>query len=381
MDDRQYWINTLTKIVEPVLSALCEQRLRKTMPVETTGDPRERARYTHLEAMGRSLCGLAPWLECSGLSGGEEQLRTAFSIMARGAVTSATDPASKDYVNFSQGYQPIVDAAFLCHAFLRAPEELWGKLEDNVKHNVIRGLKATRTRKPGFNNWLLFSALIEAFLYRAGEKDFDLMRIDYALRQHLQWYKGDGVYGDGPFFHFDYYNSFVIQPMLVTLLDTVKDLHDDFASMQDEVISHAVRYAEILERLIAPDGSYPVVGRSSAYRFGAFQHLAQMALEGRLGENLGYPQVRCALTAVIRKVMEGEGNFDENGWLRIGVYGHQMDLGEYYISTGSLYLCSTVFLPLGLPPSHSFWSGTPEKWTSAKIWSGENFYADHARDA
>lgn len=215
-----------------------------------------------------------------------------------------------------------------------------------MKHNVIRGLKATRTRKPGFNNWLLFSALIEAFLYRAEEKDFDLMRIDYALRQHLQWYKGDGVYGDGPFFHFDYYNSFVIQPMLVTLLDTVKDLHDDFASMQDEVISHAVRYAEILERLIAPDGSYPVVGRSSAYRFGAFQHLAQMALEGRLGENLGYPQVRCALTAVIRKVMEGEGNFDENGWLRIGVYGHQMDLGEYYISTGSLYLCSTVFLPL-----------------------------------
>ena len=79
--------------------------------------------------------------------------------------------------------------------------------------------------------------------------------------------------------------------------------------------------------------------------------------------------------------MEGEGNFDENGWLRIGVYGHQMDLGEYYISTGSLYLCSTVFLPLGLPPSHPFWSGTPEKWTSAKIWSGENFYADHARDA
>lgn len=65
------------------------------MPVETTGDPRERARYTHLEAMGRSLCGLAPWLECRGLSGGEEQLRTAFSIMARGAVTSATDPASK----------------------------------------------------------------------------------------------------------------------------------------------------------------------------------------------------------------------------------------------------------------------------------------------
>ncbi len=26
------------------------------------------------------------------------------------------------------------------------------------------------------------------------------MRIDYAVRQHEQWYKGDGTYGDGPDF-------------------------------------------------------------------------------------------------------------------------------------------------------------------------------------
>ena len=34
------------------------------------------------------------------------------------------------------------------------------------------------------------------------------------------WYKGDGVYGDGPPFHWDYYNSFVIQPMLLNILAT-----------------------------------------------------------------------------------------------------------------------------------------------------------------
>ena len=45
------------------------------------------------------------------------------------------------------------------------------------------------------------------------------MRVDYAVRQHEQWYKGDGAYGDGPEFHWDYYNSFVIHPMLVDVLD------------------------------------------------------------------------------------------------------------------------------------------------------------------
>jgi hypothetical protein len=88
--------------------------------------------------------------------------------------------------------------------------------------------------------------------------------------------------------------------------------------------------------------------------------------------------VRSALTAVIRKMMEASGTFDENGWLRIGFCGHQPLLAENYISTGSLYLCSTVLLPLGLPPADPFWSGPAVRWTSQKLWSGESLPADHA---
>ena len=43
------------------------------------------------------------------------------------------------------------------------------------------------------------------------------MRIDYAVNKHLERFKGDAVYGDGDHFHWDYYNSFVIQPMLVDM--------------------------------------------------------------------------------------------------------------------------------------------------------------------
>ena len=44
-----------------------------------------------------------------------------------------------------------------------------------------------------------------------------------------------------------------------------------------------------------------------------------------------------------------KGNFDEHGWLTLGFAGHQPQIAERYISTGSLYLCSTVFTALGLP--------------------------------
>jgi len=35
---------------------------------------------------------------------------------------------------------------------------------------------------------------------------------------------------------------------------------------------------------------------------------------------------------------------------------------------------------LGLPPQHEFWTGAPVPWTAQRVWSGENFPADHALD-
>ena len=91
-----------------------------------------------------------------------------------------------------------------------------------TRRNLIAALESSRVTLPGFNNWLLFSATVEAALVRLGAP-WDRMRVDYALRQHDQWYKGDGAYGDGPEFHFDYYNSFVIHPMLLDVLDAFSE--------------------------------------------------------------------------------------------------------------------------------------------------------------
>jgi hypothetical protein len=368
--ERDYWIAVLKRIADPLLNAAARRKLKAEMPVEAHDNVTDRREYTYLEALGRLLTGISPWLESANEA-------RHYASLARQAIASAVDPSSLDYMNFTKGSQPVVDAAFLALAILRAPKELWEKLDNATKPRLVEALRSTRVIRPGFNNWLLFSATIEALLCQLGEQ-WDPMRVDYAVRQHEEWYKGDGLYGDGPQFHWDYYNSFVIHPMLLAVVETVSKQSKAWESFHPAIVSRAKRYAAIQERLIAPDASFPAIGRSLAYRFGAFHLLATMALRRQLPENVSPGQVRTALTAVIHRMMEAPGTFDEHGWLRVGFCGHQPSIGERYISTGSLYLCSAALLPLGLPAADAFWSSPAEPWTSQKIWSGQNVAIDHA---
>ena len=380
--DREAWITIVRKISWPVLDALSQRRLKALMPVEAPhGNQADRRQYTHLEALGRLLCGLAPWLESgpgSGPgSGPEGELRNKFADWSRLAIQSATDPASPDFMNFNRGGQPVVDTAFLALAILRAPQQLWAKLDRQTQHNVIAALQSSRQIRPPYNNWLLFSATVEAAL-SIMDVWWDPMRVDYAIRTIDTWYKGDGVYGDGPEFHWDYYNSFVIQPMLLAVLDTVSKVSPAWDVWRAPALLRAQRYAAIQERLIAPDASFPPIGRSLCYRFGAFHLLADIALRRQLPDPISPQQVRSALTAVMRRMTNVPGTFDPSGWLQIGFCGHQPSMAEPYISTGSLYLCSAAWLPLGLPPTDPFWSGASTPWTQKKAWSGEQVPTDHA---
>jgi hypothetical protein len=348
------------------------------MPIECVkGQEASRAECTHLEAVGRLLCGLAPWLEsASGGGAAENSLRSRYLEWARLAIKYGCDPKSPDALNFGTNQQSLVDAAFLALAVVRAPNELWAKLDDVTKENLVRSLIATRKIQPGQNNWILFSAIIEAMFAKVG-RPFDDARIDYALSRHQQWYKGDGLYGDGPDFHWDYYNSFVIQPMMLHVLDCVRS-SGRWEALRPAVEARAVRYAAIQERLISPEGTFPAIGRSLAYRYGAFHHLAEMSLRGKLPEDVHPAQVRSALTTVMKRMHAAPGTFDHAGWLTIGFAGHQPSIGETYISTGSLYLCSAAWLPLGLPASDPFWSTPAEPWTQRKAWTSVDMKSDHA---
>lgn len=99
----------------------------------------------------------------------------------------------------------------------------------------------------------MFSATIEAALLEfTGE--CDLKPIHYALKRHKEWYKGDGWYGDGRNFHLDYYNSYVIQPMLIDVLAVMKEHKVEGADFYDVQLQRLIRYADQQEKMISPEG-------------------------------------------------------------------------------------------------------------------------------
>ena len=377
-DKRKQWIDAMCKIVTPVLDMLEQGKLKQSLPLTFH---EERKAFAPLEAFGRSMLGLAPWLEAdSEILDEEERTRQAvYRAKAVRCIEMATNPESPDFMLFDEGGQPLVDAAFLAHALVRAPKALAGALPENTRKHLADALRSSR-KIPAYNcNWLFFSAMVEAGLYVIGEP-YDIMRVLYPMRVFQQWYKGDGVYGDGAMFHWDYYNSFVIHPMYVDLVRLFENENDEIRQMKPTVLKRAARYASELERMIGPDGTYPIIGRSICYRFGAFQMLSQAALEHMLEPHISPASVRCGLSAVIDRIMSSNDMFDENGWLQPGVFGYQPELAEEYINIGSLYLCSAVFLPLGLAPQDAFWSAPDEEWSAKKVWAGGHIVIDHAQD-
>lgn len=375
--DREQWVHWLWKIAYPVVHNLAEGTLHQNMPVETpTGSTDGYRDMTHLEAVGRTLAGVAPWLELPDDDTAEGKLRKQMRDEALKGLKNAVDPDSPDRLNFTKHAQPIVDAAYLAHAFLRAPKALWEPLDEVTKARYIEAFKVLRNRTGAYNNWLLFTGLTEAFLMQQGAQ-YDPFRIRMAKNKIQEWYVGDGWYSDGSKFSMDYYNSYVINPMMVALLETILPKKQASQAEFDQALRRMIRHAEYCERIIAPDGTYPAFGRSVTYRSAAFQSLADVALRGKLPDHIKPAQVRCALTAVHRNLYDGDQNFDKDGWLVLGFNGHQPEVADYYTSTGSLYMATLSFLPLGLPADHPFWTDEPADWTTKKAWAGERFHKDY----
>jgi hypothetical protein len=379
--DRQLWLSYLDKIARPILSNIAENKLKEKMPVvlsKRIDNADNRRRVAYLEAFGRTLSGIAPWLNLEGGSQGEVSLRNQYREWALKGLKNAVNPNAKDYLKWDGG-QPLVDASFLAFALIRCPW-LWQHLDSTVRQQIITSFKTTRPTVPAYSNWILFSGMIEAFFCRY-DLDYDPVRIEFAIREFAEhWYVGDGLFSDGMQFHFDYYNSIVIHPYLAAIVEVVKNKSRWYQLFAMKLDSINKRYAEILERLINTDGSYPITGRSIVYRGGVFHHLADIAMRKELPQSLKPAQIRSALTAVIKKTFESPSTFTADGWLNIGLYGDQPDLADSYITTGSLYICSNIFLPLGLPETDEFWSAPAQPWTAVKVWSGQNVPADHALD-
>lgn len=373
-NDREMWVHILDKIARPVLENIANETLKKNMPVEYV--KKERAKFAHLEAVGRLICGIGPWLELGPDNSSEGQLRKEFIDLAVKGLVNIANPNSKDYLIFDEPYQPLVDSAHLAEGLIRSKTQIWNRIEHEGQLMILDALKKTRSIEPWVNNWILFPSMIEAFILDiTGECDWD--RLFHGINVYRdQWYSGDGHYGDGPQFHMDYYNSYVIHPMLTDTLMIMRKHNIEGHEFLDTHLKRQSHYAEQLERMISPEGTYPVVGRSMLYRTAVFQALSQAALLEILPENLKPEQVRSGLSEVFKNQFLSSANFDRNGWLRFGFNGKQKKIAEDYSNTGSLYICTTGFLALGLNKNNRFWKGPFTEWTNLKAWNGKEVDSD-----
>lgn len=384
-DDRQYMLNLLARMAQPVLRPMSEGKLQAVFKPELspTWDGRN-AKVAYLECFGRLISGIAPWLALPDDDSAEGKLRALLRQQALASYTHSVDPASPDYLLWREAPQALVDSAYFTNAFLRAPQQLWEPLDATTKKRVIEEIKGLRRFSPPYTNWLLFAAMNEAFLLSIGEQ-WDPVRIDLAVRKINEWYVGDGWYADGPRFHFDHYGSYVIHPMLVEILEVLLATKATFnslnaAALLDQAYKRMQRYGEHLERLVAPDGSYAPIGRSLTYRTAVFQPLGLLAWRKRLPATLPEGQVRAATLAAQRAVFRFPSNFDEQSFLTIGFAGHQPKLGDWYSNAGSMYITAASLMALGLPAADSYWTSPALPWTSKKAFSGQEFPKDYYVD-
>ena len=235
---------------------------------------------------------------------------------------------------------------------------------------------------PPYTNWLLFSSTIESFLAKIGAQQ-DNFRINTAIRKVEEWYVGDGWYADGQgTFAFDYYTSYVFHGMY---LETLQNMIDagiggwgiNYKMFRERALKRAQKFSIILERFISPEGTFPVIGRSTPYRMAAMQPLALMAWYQTLPEDLSNGQVRAALTKVLHRMFDIQNNYNDAGYLTIGFCGSQPETADWYTNNGSLYMASLAFMPLGLPATHPFWTDAAQPWTQVKAWGGQPFPKDH----
>lgn len=378
--DREVWTSIVYKMAEPVLRNMSAGTLQQNMQLELSPvwDGRDK-KVAYMECFGRLMAGIAPWLALPDDDTAEGAMRKQLRDWALKSYANAVDPASPDCLLWDKEGQVLVDAAYVAESFLRAYDTLWEPLDDVTKQRYIDNFISLRWINPVYSNWLLFTATIETFLQKAAGCG-DTYRLNSTLRKINEWYVGDGWYADGIVFSFDYYNSYVIHPMYVECLDVLTNYGErrDYAGCRyDLAWNRLQRYGAIVERLISPEGTFPVFGRSITYRCAVLQPLAMLALRESLPEGLSEGQVRAAITAVAKRMFSDNRNYNEGGYLTLGFNGSQPDAANGYTNNGSLYIASLAFLPLGLPANHSFWTSPAEKWTSKKAWEGDAFPQDH----
>jgi len=255
----------------------------------------------------------------------------------------ALDPADPWYIGEpTHASQRSVEAAAVGWGLANAPEKLWEPLPPKAKDHVTAWLTTAYDTGVVDNNWHYFPVFAGHGLDRVGAPHDPAVAAAH-LDRIGEFLLGEGAFEDGPGGRVDYYNPFAFH--------TYALLHYKLGG-DDRYVEHAADFARAFGTWFATDGAAVPYGRSMGYRF------AQGSLWGALaaadveavpwGEAAGYS----------RRHLEwwwDKPILDPEGRLTVG-YGYPNDaLVEQYLTAGSPWWATKLFLGLAAPADHPFW--------------------------
>jgi hypothetical protein len=326
----------LNIILEPVYRYGLKQDLKQELSKLYSNKHAE----SHAECISRICCGVARWVETEGPN-------FEHSKKIRLLIDNLTNPNSKDFANYQEKHHNLVSGAFLVLGLLRAPFSLWEPLSGNTKNNILNNLIYTYKFDPHNNNWMLFKAIIELFLYkhkRVNHLDFTFK----TLHQFENWYIGNGYYTDGPEHTNDYYNSIVIHPFILQITKTLEELNINNPPIKYNIaLERAKLHFRDIEKVIDKDGNYPLIGRSLSYGSGVFHLLADMLATNDIPDNVNQEILLEKLLNVL-KTTHPKIIFDKQGWIKRDKNIMGIKEIESYIDIGSLYARCLIFSVLGM---------------------------------
>jgi len=251
--------------------------------------------------------------------------------------------------------QPAVEAANLAFGLALCREQVWDQLTDSVRERLADWLAYhARLRVWQHNNWLLFPAVIEAFLESVGIPVEGGHGVENVERVE-SWYLGNGWYNDGPSAapgrNIDHYNSWVFQPFLWQWYSLRGETGPRVERFRARLAEFAASYA----LLFGGDGAPLHLGRSLAYRHAVLgglwtaglagvdvPGLSPGAVRGIAGRTLGY----------FRQLGVDGAEAPSLGW---GAREF-LPVVQEYSGPGSAYFAGMGFLGLAAPASHPLWS-------------------------
>ncbi|GAA1992088.1 DUF2264 domain-containing protein [Catenulispora subtropica] len=263
--------------------------------------------------------------------------------------------------------QPAVEAANLAFGLALCRQQVWDRLDERTRERLADWLRHHASLTVWDSNWLLFTAIPEAFLNSVGV-DMPGGHGAENVERVESWYLGDGWYNDGPpppegtGRNIDHYNAWVIQPFLWQWYRLRGAVEEGWRV--ERFRERLAAFAATNALLFAPDGAPLHLGRSLTYRHAVLGGLWAAALEG-----------------LDRGVARSIGGSTLRYFDRLGVDGSEPpSLGwsaaeflpsvQVYSGPGSPYFAGMGFLGLVAPATDPLWAEGPERTEPSSQASG-----------